>query len=130
MPFDQAPQIESAPAPKFDLPEITGVKIQYASFTPKATRNFANPLTAVQDAVEIVVTLKSPLPIRAMAPVLHVGDARLTESEPVDKEGKQIRFWALDRTQLKPGAPVSMAWSGQAPPQVKTKPKFTFSLPQ
>ena len=93
-------------------------------------RNFPNPLEAVPDAVEIVLTLKSPIPARAMGPVLYVGGARLTESEAVDKEGKQVRFWAFDPSKLQEGAPIAMVWDGEALSKERKKAKFTYRPPK
>ena len=95
MPFDQTPPVHTARAPNWEMPEIVNVKIRATPYQPRPTRNFANPLEAVPDALEIVLTLKSPIPARALGPVLYVGDARLTESEAVDKEDKQLRFWVF-----------------------------------
>lgn len=96
-----------------------------AQYRPRAPRNFAHPLLAVEDAVEIVVSLGSPMPIRALAPVLYVGEIPLTESERVDREGTQIRFWAFDRAKLRrPGAPIMLGWSGEPPPKGQKRPKL------
>jgi hypothetical protein len=130
MPMDQAPQIKSAPSPQWELPPIADVAIRNAPYTPRATRNFANPSDAVSDAVEIVVSLQSPMPIRAMAPVLWVGGERLTESEPVDKEGRQMRFWGLNRAGLQDGAPIRMAWMNEEPPQARDAAGFTYKAPR
>jgi hypothetical protein len=131
MPFDQAPPIQTTRAPDWGLPEITDVKIRAASYQPRPTRNFTNPVPAVENAIEIVVTLKAPIPARALAPVLYVGSTRLTESEPADKEGKLVRFWALDPSKLQAGAPIVLMWTGEAPPRQSKKPaKFTYKPPK
>jgi hypothetical protein len=134
MPLDQSPQVETARRPNWEMPEVTGVKIRAAEYHPRATRNFATPLAEVKDAVEIVVTFKTPPPARAMSPVLYVGETRLTESETLDKEGKAMRFWAFDRSKLLEGAPIEVRWMGEPPPGPKTgakaSPKFVYSLPK
>jgi hypothetical protein len=132
MPFDQAQQIETARRPNWEMPEMTGVKIRAAEFRPRATRNFKTPMAEAKDAVEIVVSFKTPPPARAMAPVLYVGDTPLTESEAVDKEGKEMRFWAFDRSKLKEGAPLEVRWMGEAPAsKAEAKAaKFTYSSPK
>jgi hypothetical protein len=130
MPFDQAPPIQTARAPKWELPEIVDVKVRATRFQPRATRHFPNPLPAVPDAVEIVLTLKYPLPARAMGPVLYVGGTRLTESETIDKEGKTLRFWGLEPSKLKGGAPITMVWDGDEPPKEQQKAKFTYTPPK
>jgi hypothetical protein len=115
MPVDQTPPIQIAPAPNWGLPAITDVKIQSAKFEPKAPSNFAHPMDAVANAMEIVVSLEAPVPVRAMSPVLWVGDRKLTESEMVDKSGKKMRFWALTPDTLQPGAPITLGWMNDRP---------------
>jgi hypothetical protein len=130
MPFDQAPPIQTARAPNWELPVIIEEKIRATPYRPRPTRNFPNPLDVVPDALEIVLTLKSPIPARALGPVLYVGDTRLTESEPVDNDGKQVRFWVFDRSKLRTGAPIAMVWDGEPPPKERKKAKFTYSSPK
>ena len=78
--------------------------------------------------MEFVVRLAAPLPARALGPVLWVGEKRLTESESLDKEGKEFRFCSFERTGLKEGAPISLGWMGEKPVKEKGKAKFTYRL--
>ena len=134
MPFDQAPKIETSHRPNWEMPEMTGINIRAAEYHPRSTRHPAAALPAVKDAVEIVVTFKAPPPARALSPVLYVGETRLTESEKVDKEGKELRFWAFDRSKLREGAPIEVRWLGEALSPAKGergKPsRFTFTSPK
>ena len=93
-------------------------------------RNFLNPLEALPDSLEIVMTLNSPIPARALGPVLYVGRTRLTESEAIDEDGKRLRFWAFDRSRLKAGAPITMVWDGEETPKAANKAKFTYTPPK
>ena len=70
------------------------------------------------------------MPIRAMSPVLWVGGERLTESEAVDKEGKQMRFWSFNRAKLRSGAPITLSWMNEDPPNTKRAAKFTYRPPE
>jgi hypothetical protein len=128
MPSDKSSKIESGRPPRWDLPAITQIQIRAAVYEPRATRNFKNPLTAARQAVEFVVQLASPLPVRALGPVLWVGETRLTESESLDQAGTELRFWSFDRSALKEGAPISMDWMGQKPRREKRTAKFTYKL--
>jgi hypothetical protein len=130
MPSDQAPKIESAPAPSWDLPEIQSIKIRSAPFKPRALEHFDHPLAAVPEAVEIVVSLEAPVPIRALSPVLWVGDQLLTESEVLDKGGKKMRFWSLEPAKLQPGAPIRMLWMNEPPLAAPKTGKFTYAQPK
>ena len=102
---DQATPLPSGSAPNWKLPEILDVQIAVSDFVPRQPRNFSTELRPVRNAVEIIITLEKPAPIRALGPVLHVGDVTLTESEAVDKEGKQLRFWAFDQAKLQANSP-------------------------
>jgi hypothetical protein len=138
MPVDQTPPIQVAPAPNWELPEITDVKIRSAEFKPKAPANFAHPMDAVANAMEIVVSLEAPVPVRAMSPVLWVGDRQLTESEMVDKSGKTMRFRALKPETLQAGAPITMGWmndrptttAGAAARDASRRAKFFYNPPR
>lgn len=130
MSFDQAPPIQIAHAPKWELPEILDVKIRATPYQPRRMRNFPNPLKPVPDAVEIVLTLKSPIPARAAGPVLYVGSVRLTESEAVDEGGKVVRFWVFNRSKLRTGAPIVLMWDGEEPPKERKKARFTYNQPK
>jgi hypothetical protein len=130
MSSDQSQPLPSAPRPAWDLPAIVEVAVRRTPFSPREPRNFRSPLAPVPDACEIVVTLAAPLPIRAMGPVLYVGDTPLTESESVDKDGRKIRFWGLEPKRLRSGAPISLAWGGDQPQPRTRNSKFTFALPQ
>lgn len=127
MSSDQSQPLPPAPRPAWELPAIIDVAIHRTPFTPREPRNFRSPLAAVPDACEVVVTLAAPLPIRAMGPVLYVGDVQLTESEAIDKEGRKIRFWGLEPSRLRKGAPISLAWGGEKPSAKSSK--FKFALP-
>jgi hypothetical protein len=126
MSTDAAAPLPQAPRPDWELPEIIEVTIRPAEYRPRKPRHFESPLREARNAVEVVVTLKSPLPIRAMGPVLYVGNTQLTESEALDKEGRQIRFWGFDRAALAAGAPISMGWTGSR--SERRRSKFTFRL--
>ena len=133
MPFDQAGKVKTAHRPNWEMPEMMGVTIRTAEYRPRATRNFATPLSEMKDAVEIVVTFKTPPPARALSPVLYVGETRLTESEATDKKGKELRFWAFDRSKLREGARIEVRWIGEAPAakaEAKTASKFKYSSPK
>jgi hypothetical protein len=115
------------------MPEMTGIRTRTTEYRPHAARNFTTPLSAVESAVEIIVSFKAPVPARAVSPVLYVGETRLTESESVDKKGKELRFWSFEPSRLQEGAPIEVRWMGE-PPSVRAKaekvPKFRYSSPK
>jgi hypothetical protein len=112
MSIDQPQPIRTADAPRWELPEVVDVSIRSATFQPRKPRHFTSPLAEQRNAVEIVITLKSPMPNRALPPVLYVGDTALTQSEAIDKEGYTLRFWGFDRARLAADAPIALGWLG------------------
>jgi hypothetical protein len=88
MPIDQPPRMEVAKPPQWELPQIVSLRVRAAQYQPRATRNFENPLGSARSAVEFVVTLNAPMPVRAIGPVLWVGEARLTESSAMSSLSK------------------------------------------
>lgn len=124
MASDKAQPLPSGPRPNWDLPQITGVATHSMRSAPRQPRNFKALDTPPASAVEIVVTLAAPLPIRAAAPVLLVGETKLTESEALDAEGRQIRFWSAGPAKLEPGAPIALTWSNEPAPLARTDFKF------
>jgi hypothetical protein len=130
MPVDQAPPIQVSQAPNWRLPQILKVRIAAKPYEPRPTQNFPNPLQPVPDAVEIVVTLAAPIPARALGPELHVGEARLTESETVDGNRTEVRFWALNPTSLRAGAAITLAWNGEVAAEEPSRARFTYEPPR
>lgn len=128
MPSDKSTRIETHRPPDWKLPEIRGVEMRAAVYEPRRPSNFESPLSVARNAVEFVVRLAAPLPARALGPVLWVGEKALTESESLDKEGKEFRFWSFERTGLKDGAAIALAWTGEKPVNEKGKAKFTYRL--
>ena len=97
------------PRPDFSLPEIKSVRRRRTRFRPRR-RNFESALPDVDDAIEFLVETDGPIPVRALGPVLHVGDAVLTEVEADDET--HYRFVALSPEQISPDAPVRPGWGG------------------
>jgi hypothetical protein len=115
MATDQAAPVQAQPAPDWGLPAIAAVDIRAAAFKARASRHVAQTSTDVADAVRIDVKLDAPLPIRALSPVLWVGDQRLTECEVTDAQGTSLRFWALEPQALADGAPLALGWINERP---------------
>ena len=81
------------------------------------------------DAVRIDAKLDAPLPIRALSPVLWVGDQRLTECEVTDAQGTSLRFWALKPQALAEGAPLALGWINERPAAPKHDRRDAASTP-
>lgn len=108
-----------APKPAYDLPDVVGVETRRVAHEPPRRRNFASSLPRVEEAVEFLVETAAPIPVRALSPVLYVGDTPVVEVTAVDDT--HYRFLGLEPDRLEPGAPLSLGWSGRA----ETEPRRT-----
>lgn len=104
------------------LPTIEAVEVRHRRF--KAPRRFTvrGKDHQVAEATEIVVRLSEPFEIRALGPVLWVGDEPLTSSE---SDGKmEYRFLAPHPHGLKRGAEISLSWNAQGAPRQRSEFRF------
>lgn len=99
--------------PDHRLPRILRVSTTRAAFDPPPRRNFDSALAPVPDTVEFLIETDGPIPVRALSPVLYVGDTPVTEVSADDD--RHYRFVALRPASLRDGAPLVLGWSGQTP---------------
>jgi len=95
------------------LPGVVAVQAQRVTPEPPARRNFDSALPRPEQAIEFAVETDAPIPIRALAPVLFVGDTAVTEVRADDPT--HYRFLALQPDALQDGAVLRLGWSGRAP---------------
>ncbi|GAB1541202.1 hypothetical protein NUACC21_38720 [Scytonema sp. NUACC21] len=113
--------------PSWNLPEIVEVQTRNVSFEPRQLRNFRSSLEAKTEAMEFQIRTTSPIPIRALSPVLHVGNVVLTESEQIGEN--LYRFWAFEPNRLEVGAPISLSWT-KAPNEQLQESQFRYNRNQ
>jgi len=104
------------------LPKVVRVEIARVRYPEPRQFVIDRKLQEVDEAVEIVVHTSEELPERAVAPVLFVGDHRLTESEPAGF--RKYRFFAFDSTALKEDAPISLGWDVAQSPRSETGVRY------
>jgi len=112
MATDPGSRERDAERPDFSLPEVLELHSRRIRFEPPKHRNFESALTRYEEAIEFVITTDKPIPIRALGPVLYVGETPVGESAPLRKKNS-YRFLAFDLEALESGAPVSLGWTGQ-----------------
>jgi hypothetical protein len=96
------------------LPKVIRVDIAHVRYPKPKQYVIERGLRDVTEAVEIVIHTDEEMPGGAAAPVLYVGEQRLTESEPAGL--RQIKFLGFDIGKLKEGAPIELGWDvSQAP---------------
>jgi hypothetical protein len=109
MSIDFSQPLPADSRPSWDLPEIVEVKTMNVPFEPRQLRNFRSSLEAKTEAIEFQIRTASPVPIRALSPVLHIGSVVLTESEQIGEN--LYRFWAFEPHRLETEAPISLSWT-------------------
>lgn len=103
---------ERRPRPDFRLPRLLSIKARAIRFSPSEKRNFRSRIAALDSTVEFAVETDAPIPIRALGPVLYVGDTAVTEC--IADDDTHYRFIALEPKALRVGAPIVLGWAGGA----------------
>lgn len=112
--------------PDLSLPAVRALSARRATFTPPARRNFESRLPALESTVEFEVETESPIPIRALGPVLYVGDVPATLVQQDDDT--HYRFVVRRPDELREGAPITLAWTGE-PPSTRVATNATYTPP-
>jgi len=120
--FPQPLPADSRPA--WDLPAIVEVQTANVPFELHQLRNFRSALERSTEAVEFQVRTASPIPIRALSPVLRVGNVTLTECEQLGEN--LYRFWTLEPARLEADAPISLSWINTSREQIQES-RFHFN---
>lgn len=104
---------EPRPSPLWTLPRVLDVRIRPVRFPEPRVFYAGTERRQTTEAVEIVVRTAAPLPIRAVSPVVYVGDVVVAD---YDTTGDNLyRFVAFEPRTLLPDAPVSLGWPGRPP---------------
>lgn len=118
---------ERRPRPHFGLPRPVSVTARLTRFEPPQRRNFESALPRLPRTVEFLVETDAPIPVRALSPVLYVGDVPVTEV--VADDDTHYRFIAMQPASLRQGARVTLGWSGQ-PASDRVDTGATFVAPE
>ena len=122
MASDAAPQELGRGAGSNRLPKIVAVRIARVRYQPSQQHVIQRKMTAVEEAVEVLIQTAEPIPERALAPALFIGDEVLTESEPAGH--LRYRFYAFDMDRLKEGAPIALGWTMGNSPKVESEFRY------
>jgi len=107
------------------LPEIEEVHVRRRRFEPAFRVTTEGVDRLVKDAVEIEIRVSEPFTVRALGPVLWVGDEPLTVAE---SDGKTTyRFLGFKPEALRADAPISLAWN--SPGAKRNETRFRFAMP-
>jgi hypothetical protein len=126
MSFDTAGRVPPhGDANLWHLPDVLAVEVHHVRYRRPRRHTIQGKDHEISEAVEITIETSEPFIIRALNPALFVGDIALT---PTEGEGdRRYRFVALQPGELKPGAPISIAWNSPGAPQKATG--FTYQPP-
>lgn len=107
------------------LPDILELHVRRRRFDPPFRLTTEGVDRYVNDAVEIEIRVSEPFTVRALGPVLWVGNEPLTVAE---SDGKNTyRFLGFKPEALRANVPISLAWNSPGAPKNETH--FRFTLP-
>ncbi len=92
------------------LPAISAVSISRVRHERPRQHIIAGRVESFDEGVVITIETDGEIPVRALAPALHIGEAELTESDQLDE--RTHRFFVLDESTLVPGDPIVLGWVG------------------
>lgn len=121
-----APQLGQWPGGKegdlWTLPDIVWVDTERVTYDPPRRRIAGGQILQVREGVEVTIQTDGPIPMRALAPQLHIGDVVMTESEPAGH--LRYRFVDYEPDRLKEGESISLGWSMADSPLKVTQFRF------
>lgn len=106
------------------LPRILDVKIALKRFSEPYVYYMGGEDRTAYQAVEILVSTSSPFPIKAVTPVIYIGEVEIPR---YTTEGYNLyRFMEFEFNRLKPGAPIFIGWPYTPP--LKFITEFRYQL--
>jgi galactose mutarotase-like enzyme len=126
--FEGIPQPPAERAERFPLPEILNVEVNQRSYDAPRVAYRERERIEHRQAVEIDVTTSSPIPARALSPVLYVGEEPVEDWETVGPN--HYRFFAFEPERLPDNAPLAIAWPGQEESRREAAEPFRLDRPE
>jgi hypothetical protein len=94
----------------WELPKIEAVKIERVRYRTPRKHVVEGRVVEFEEGIEILVETDADIPMRALAPALHVGSAEIAENDRTSPNSH--RFFVLDEETLRPGDPITLGWVG------------------
>jgi hypothetical protein len=110
----------------FKLPQIENIEIKLIPYEAPKLRYFKSSFSKYSQAIEFLITTDAPIPVRALSPVLYIGEMPLTEGETIKENS--YRFLAFEINELKDNTPIYFGWQGDRKEQLR-KTKFVYKRP-
>jgi hypothetical protein len=104
---------EPASSRLWTLPRVLGVDFRPVTYPEPRTYYVGQERRQTSEAVEIMVRTAGPLPVRALSPVVYVGELAVAD---YDVAGTNLyRYVAFEPRALVADAPVALGWPGSPP---------------
>jgi hypothetical protein len=101
---------------------VLDVRVRRRRFDPPRRVTSQGVDREVRDAIEVEIRVSEPFVIRALGPVLWVGEEPLTI---VESNGKDVyRFFSLKPEALRADAPISLAWNSPGSRRKETRYRY------
>ena len=108
-----------------DLPAIVNIEASRVRYDPPRRFYVGAQSVQISDAVELLVRTAAALPVRAISPVLFIGDTVIAD---YDTAGINLyRFYVFNLERVMPGAPIGIGWPFA--PNTARLTKFRFQIP-
>jgi hypothetical protein len=122
-----APRPIVQPAPDlWRLPDILDVRIRWRRFERPRRVTVAGKDKFYEEAVEVEVRVSEPFKVRALGPVLWVGEEPLTVAD--NPSENVYRFYAFAPDKLKAEAPIALSWNSQG--AARKTAKYLYAHPK
>jgi hypothetical protein len=107
------------------LPEVLDVRVRRRRFDPPRRVTTEGVDREVGEAVEVEIRVSEPFGIRALGPVLWVGEVPLTIGERSNDD--LYGFFSFEPEALQADAPISLGWNSPGAPRRETH--FRYHAP-
>lgn len=106
------------------LPRLVSVSTRMVTFPEPRTYFVGSERHETGQAIELRVETSEPIPVRAVTPILVVGETAI--SDYTTEGTKTYKFTAYQPERLRSGAPIRWGWPGHSDKLTITR--FRFSL--
>jgi hypothetical protein len=103
------------------LPDILEVEVRARHFDPPRPVTINGVDRHTNAGIEVEIKLSEPFLIRALSPVLWIGEQPLTEMECT---GNTCRFYAFDPQRLTKDGPIALSWGFSGAPRKMTNLRY------
>jgi hypothetical protein len=109
------------------LPDVLDVQVRTRRFDPPRRTTSHGVDRQVESAVEIELRLSEPFTIRALGPVLWIGEEPLSSAE--SDGGVIYRFFSFEPDRLRVEAPIALSWGDRDSPRKVTSYRYRPPTP-